>query len=334
MKRRENIDKFISEYASIDALDRELNRAITSMVSNYLPQVLGTTAPVGQQDTRAGYTSAQESVIPQTPTGTGIGTALATSLGGFALNQLGAEIAFRRQNKFYNEHLSMQAKAQEYAQAGLNPMALAGNAGAGATSAPQVAQAGAPDMSNILGTLLDYKTKQRELDIREAETTSRISLNTATIGKIFADTDNVSVDTYLKRTYGDAKEAGAVANLLKDLGVKDATITKTQAETAVKWLESEWLPLLNAANIKQMSASATASLAKAAIDNYTLNYMKTHDGMTPPSGEIAAIVTTLMNSFQGGSATGGLVDTLGNPLSPNSPIGGTIEGLKKLFGKK
>lgn len=333
MKRRENIDKFISEYASIDALDRELNRAITSMVSNYLPQVLGTTAPAGQQDTRAGYTSAQEPVISQTPTGSGIGTALATSLGGFALNQLGAEIAFRRQNKFYNEHLSMQAKAQEYAQAGLNPMALAG-AGAGATSAPQVAAASAPDMSNILGTLLDYKTKQRELDIREAETTSRISLNTATIGKIFADTDNVSVDTYLKRTYGDAKEAGAVANLLKDLGVKDATITKTQAETAVKWLEAEWLPLLNAANIKQMSASATASLAKAAIDNYTLTYMKTHDGMTPPSGEIAAIVTTLMNSFQGGSATGGLIDTLGNPFSSNSPIGGTIEGLKQLFGKR
>lgn len=332
MRRRENIDNFISEYANIDALDRELNRAITSMVSNYLPQVLQPSVPQAQ-DTRAGYTSAQQATIPQTPVGTGLGTALGTSLGGFALNQLGAEIAFRRQNKFYNEHLSMQAKAQEYAQAGLNPMSLAG-AGAGATSAPQVPQATAPDMSSILGTLLDYKTKQRELDIREAETTSRINLNTASIGKIFADTDNVSVDTYLKRTYGSMKEAATVANLLKDLGVKDATITKTDAETAVKWLEADWLPLLNAANIKQMSASASASLAKAAIDNYTLTYMKNHDGMNPPSGEIAAIVTTLMNATSKGSETGGLLDTLGNPLSENSPFGGTFVALKKLFSKK
>lgn len=78
-----------------------------------------------------------------------------------------SQIAAKRQEDTYNNHLSMPAKVAEYDEAGLNPMSLAG-AGVGATSAPSVPQAETPSadsLTSILGGLLSYKAQMARVEV-------------------------------------------------------------------------------------------------------------------------------------------------------------------------
>lgn len=262
-----------------------------------------------------------------------------------AYNAAQTELAYQRQNEFYNSHLSMPAKVKEYQDAGLNPMGLA-SAGVGATSAPSVQQAApAVDLAtSLVPSLLEYRAKMRELDIQEKAVNadvgykaSLVNVNEATVGKIFAEKDKISAEAFILQIqgkYADEKEKAVVDNLLKDLDIKDAEISKKDAETALVWLQAEWLPKLNESQVKLNDASARAANARAAVDEFERQYMDSHDGMHAPSGEVAAIATMLMNATTEGTATNGLVDTLTNPLGEHSPIGGTVRTLKQLFTRK
>lgn len=100
--------------------------------------------------------------------GSGIVGLISTALS-MAYNHYEAKLAYDRQNEFYDNHLSMPAKVQEYQAAGLNPMALAGS-GPGATSAPSVQAAQSPDVSGlteVLGSLLNYKARMKDIEVRE-----------------------------------------------------------------------------------------------------------------------------------------------------------------------
>lgn len=80
-----------------------------------------------------------------------------------------AAVAYDRQNEFYDNHMSMPAKVQEYQEAGLNPMGLAGG-GVGATSAPSVQQGATPTSSaatEVLSALLNYKTNMAQIDVEK-----------------------------------------------------------------------------------------------------------------------------------------------------------------------
>lgn len=105
--------------------------------------------------------------------GSSSGTGIAAAIGlirdviAMAYNRKTDSIAYNRQNDFYNNHLSMPAKVQEYEEAGLNPMGLAG-AGAGATSAPSVQGTGAPELdglTSMLGGLLSYKAQMARVEV-------------------------------------------------------------------------------------------------------------------------------------------------------------------------
>jgi len=94
---------------------------------------------------------------------------LVSTIGTMYYNDMAAKTAYQRQNEFYDNHIGMPAKVQEYQDAGLNPMALAGS-GPGATSAPSVQPAAGADMSgltSILGALLNYKAKMKDIEVRE-----------------------------------------------------------------------------------------------------------------------------------------------------------------------
>lgn len=161
---------------SIISQNKLIEKTLNDALANILG-VPGSSAGKAQeklnQQIKAGaeagaYTSAQM----DSPARNGAGLSqFATSLAGnlglaglqFGLNEASAAIAYNRQNEFYDNHLSMQAKVREYEAAGLNPMSL-GGAGVGATSAPSVQPAQATDMSGILSTILNYKLQKQEID--------------------------------------------------------------------------------------------------------------------------------------------------------------------------
>lgn len=97
----------------------------------------------------------------------GFGLGMVDTLVNYFISQHNAKQAYERQNEFYNNHLSMPAKVEEYEEAGLNPMGLAGS-GAGATSAPAVQPAETPESSglvNLLGSLLSYKAQMARVEV-------------------------------------------------------------------------------------------------------------------------------------------------------------------------
>ena len=49
---------------------------------------------------------------------------IGSDLLGYAHADIASKVAYERQNDFYDNHISMPAKVQEYEDAGLNPMAL------------------------------------------------------------------------------------------------------------------------------------------------------------------------------------------------------------------
>lgn len=124
-------------------------------------------------DSVMGYTSGQvDPGYTGVSTGQMVGTGLLgmiPDLVGLVHSDIAAKVAYKRQNEFYDNHISMPAKVEEYKEAGLNPMGLTGS-GPGATSAPSVDSAATPGMSGIgdlLGTILNYKVAQRQLDLED-----------------------------------------------------------------------------------------------------------------------------------------------------------------------
>lgn len=240
-------------------------------------------------------------------------------------NQYAAKQAYDRQNEFYNNHLSMPAKVQEYQDAGLNPMAL-GGAGVGATSAPQVSQAeGGSALVDVLGQLLNYKLKSRELDIQSRVADADIdlkesstSVNTVTVDKIVAETDRIFSETskidaesyilQLQGKYADDRFKAELDNLLKDLDLKDVQITKTDAEAANAWIIANYQELQQLAEIKLKKGQSFASYAAGALDNYTKEYAESHDGALPYSGIAAAIIAGLGTLL--GAEDKGVLDTI------------------------
>lgn len=175
------------------------------------------------------YTSAQASPGSGAADGgfsfAGSGGAGALGLVGSLANIVYAEYARRQQNKFnhdeaiaawerneesYSRHFSMDAKVQEYEEAGLNPYGLAGS-GVGATSLPSNPAASAGNampsgLTEVLGTLLNYKLGHErnmiqargidaQIEERYASAELKRTINawygrqaTANISKIEADT--------------------------------------------------------------------------------------------------------------------------------------------------
>lgn len=92
-----------------------------------------------------------------------------------------ADKTYARQNEFYEQHLSMPAKVAEFEEAGLNPYALAGS-GVGATSAPNVEQAQAPEgiagmLGEILGAVTNSKRVEAQNRLTDAETFAKTIQN-------------------------------------------------------------------------------------------------------------------------------------------------------------
>lgn len=156
---------------------KEVNSMITALIGK--PSVSAGKAQrsldsqIASGNSPSAYGSSQMDVKSSGISGGGSGD-LAGSLVGFlrdlaamAFNRKTDSIAYNRQNDFYNNHLSMPAKVQEYEDAGLNPMGLAG-AGAGATSAPSVQGTGAPELdglTSMLGGLLSYKAQMARVEV-------------------------------------------------------------------------------------------------------------------------------------------------------------------------
>lgn len=150
-----------------------------------------------------------------------------------------AKVAYNRQNEFYDEHLSMPAKVQEYEEAGLNPMAL-GAAGPGTTSAPSVQQGSTPSAGGsgmeLLSALLNYKLKTRELDLQE-------QMLPAKMEQAYADAEYKRESAAWVAPLAETNIAQMQSNIgltLTKIGTEDsqrrlneAGITETQAKAAL-----------------------------------------------------------------------------------------------------
>lgn len=193
--------------------------------------------------------------------GSGIIGLISTALS-MAYNHYEAKLAYDRQEESYNAHFSMPAKVQEYKDAGLNPMGLAGS-GAGVTSTPSAPAAQSPDVSGlteVLGSLLNYKARMKDIEVREkgidamvaerAERTIQLhkinewydTNQMANLGKIEAETSRAfaqaateeqksallyqqAVAEYIRNQYADAYEQ----SILK---LRDAEVAYKNSATA------------------------------------------------------------------------------------------------------
>lgn len=104
------------------------------------------------------------------PAGAAVGTAI--GLVDTALSFLSADIAYKRQKEFYDTRLSVPAQVSQFEEAGLNPMGLAG--GSGATSAPAVQPADVSGVTDVLGKLLDYKSRMAQVAVQREDVASKI----------------------------------------------------------------------------------------------------------------------------------------------------------------
>lgn len=257
-------------------------------------------------------------------------------------NRDAATTAYNRQEEFYNNHLSMQAKVAEYQAAGLNPMTLTG-AGAGATSAPSVEQAAPSGLNatDMLGTLLNYKARMKEIAVQDKRANieasrvslleeelpakieqylanaeerrkrvevhnSVIALNSKTldfidarISKVYAEVDNIDAKTFLlniQGKYADESERARVANLWKDLKVKDSTISRNDAAAALDWSQKNLTDITAKHQGALMDAETEAAWSRAAVNyadeavkNFEVWYKETHNGSAPPTGIVGAL---------------------------------------------
>lgn len=136
--------------------------------SNLAPQTV-----YGSSGGSSAYTSAQMDLPVSSSgssggaVGSGIIGAL-VSLLGMAHADISAKKADERQRALYEDYYSPSAMVEQYKEAGLNPMGLAGgNTGTTTTSG---AQADTPDLggvTSILGALLNYKARMKDIEVRE-----------------------------------------------------------------------------------------------------------------------------------------------------------------------
>ena len=201
-------------------------------------QSMGVTGGVSS----SAYTSAQMDVPESGSPGTGValGAGIIRDLLGYVHSDVAAMKAYDRQNEFYDNHLSMPAKVEEYHQAGLNPMGLAGS-GPGATSAPQVDQGATPQGSSavdVLGQLLQYKLGKAQLAVQEkgidAEIAERAQ-RTEYQRKINEWFDTTQVVT-LNKMQAETEHALELINSEKVKQQLDASgISVNEAEAALKF---------------------------------------------------------------------------------------------------
>lgn len=150
-----------------------------------------------------------------------------------------ASIAYDRQKEYYEEYLSAPAQVRQYQQAGLNPMMLAGGA-AGATS-PSVPQASTSsvsplNLSEVLTSILNYKTNQRELDLREAELPSRIEANIANARRsnTWSDYHGLDVTSMAQQRLSSSSLALEQINTEKGKqALMEAQISETEARASL-----------------------------------------------------------------------------------------------------
>lgn len=214
---------------------------------------------------------------------------------GYAHADKAAQVAFDRQNDFYINHMSMSAKVAEFQEAGLNPMAL-GSSGPGATSAPSVQAGQTPSGESaffgLLNTLLDYKLKNRELDIADRRVdvdSRRVDLEEerlpSLIDSAFARAENsrAQVDWYNAN----------IAKMSKEVELMDAHIGRVFAETDKLGFESYLLSIegkfrgselslkvqnlakdlgVKDSTISLNDAQSAMSYAKAHLDDITSTY--------------------------------------------------------------
>ena len=321
---------------SIDSdkfINKALNRALASILgvpgesagkSEGNIQEQSSAYNAGQMDDNKTITNDKYAYdIPRN--GASFGQSLALGGLGFLANQITAAQAYRRQEEFYENHLSMPAKVQEYQDAGLNPMAL-GGAGVGATSAPSVPQADAGNgMLEALNTILGYKARMSEIDvqrdsnrIREKGIDSEIgyraklgitqdkinqwydTLQNANLDKIFAETSGITISNYISSIFGKYAETNQIIDIeskLKQLKVADSVITHNEAAAANQWananlsrITAQFTPGLMQAQTQRELSSAANNMIDTSVKEFELDYKRNHNGAEAPKGMLGAVI--------------------------------------------
>lgn len=151
-----------------------------------------------------------------------------------------AELAYQRQQEYYDQNLSMSARRRQYEEAGFNPALLVEG---GAASAPSVPQASAaPTAGNpssfftplqvfsVVEKLMDIKMKQAEVRNIDAETshtnkeTSWIdAYNTASIDSLKAGIDKVRSDIDVNESVVE-KNIQDVQESISRVSVNESTV--------------------------------------------------------------------------------------------------------------
>lgn len=189
---------------------------------------------------------------------------------------------------------------------------------------------------SVLTALLDYKAKMKQISVEEKrvgieqeklpamleqmfttaeknrantewygvatqKATEEVNLVKANVAKVFADAEKVSAEAFIleiQGQYADATAKANLENLLKDLNVKDAQISKADAETAVAWttanlngIIAKYQGALMAAQTESARASAVDAFARGALTEFEKNYKVTHNGSEAPKGTYAAVIS-------------------------------------------
>lgn len=241
----ENISKITNDYT-----DKLLDDALREIIGRP-----GKSAGKAEQSISASGTSAyNSSQMDGSMIGSGSGSVVGvgsgiigaiTSILGMVHADKAAKKAYERQNEFYENHISMPAKVSEFEQAGLNPMGLAGT-GPGATSAPSVDSASTPSMdgiTNLLGSILNYKLGNKQLDVEKykadvhaSDVASQIEYRSEQ--RIYQQKVNdwfeVNQQASLDKVYADTQDAlQRVRTGQADEALKMAGYEKTQVEAAL-----------------------------------------------------------------------------------------------------
>lgn len=219
-------------------------------------------------DSTSMYTAAQQDTYSGAGAG---GTALGAGIGlirdliGYAHADKAAKVAYNRQNEFYDNHLSMAAKVDEYKEAGLNPMGLAG-AGVGATSAPSVQQAETPQADaavQVLGELLNYKAKMKQISVQEKGIDAQIEERIARAENIRKMNEwfDINQMASLKRVEADTNRLVAVAQTEEQ---KAALLFQ---QSVAQFIQNKYADEYNA-NMVALQQAELAYKESATAENY------------------------------------------------------------------
>lgn len=265
-------------------------------------------------DSTSMYTAAQQDTYSGAGAG---GTALGAGIGlirdllAYAHADKAAKVAYNRQNEFYNNHLSMPAKVDEYKEAGLNPMGLAGS-GPGATSAPSVDSATTPDASGaieVLGQILNYKLglKQLEIDkektrIQEQDVASQIEYRTEQklyqqkINDWFDTNQIVSINKQLADT-ADALQK--VRTGVAQEALNYAGVTKAQAEAFLVFQQGMQKMWENSPEWRDVELKLKRAQANSANANAAYTYESIQNLASERQALAAKAALDFMNTAQG-----------------------------------